>query len=81
MYDICGERDDGKVLNCPSGSPSIKVYVRTCSCYSNYLCFDGVHSMEFMLYYICWSSSATTLILFALSLSCIFFFQQVVADI
>ncbi|XP_047325787.1 NPC intracellular cholesterol transporter 1-like isoform X2 [Impatiens glandulifera] len=24
MYDICGKRDDGKVLNCPYGSPSIK---------------------------------------------------------
>uniref|UniRef100_A0A1J3K9G7 Niemann-Pick C1 protein n=1 Tax=Noccaea caerulescens TaxID=107243 RepID=A0A1J3K9G7_NOCCA len=24
MYDICGERSDGKVLNCPYGSPSIK---------------------------------------------------------
>lgn len=25
MYDICGERSDGKVLNCPYGSPSVKV--------------------------------------------------------
>ncbi|XP_065637744.1 uncharacterized protein LOC112012854 [Quercus suber] len=24
MYDICGERSDGKVLNCPYGSPSVK---------------------------------------------------------
>ncbi|XP_023634609.1 Niemann-Pick C1 protein isoform X2 [Capsella rubella] len=24
MYDICGERSDGKVLNCPYASPSIK---------------------------------------------------------
>ncbi|CAN1781816.1 NPC intracellular cholesterol transporter 1 [Linum perenne] len=24
MYDICGSRDDGKVLNCPYGSPSVK---------------------------------------------------------
>ncbi|KAL2499279.1 Patched family protein [Abeliophyllum distichum] len=24
MYDICGARSDGKVLNCPFGSPSIK---------------------------------------------------------
>ncbi|PSS21814.1 Niemann-Pick C1 protein [Actinidia chinensis var. chinensis] len=24
MYDICGERTDGKVLNCPYGSPSVK---------------------------------------------------------
>lgn len=24
MYDICGTRTDGKVLNCPYGSPSIK---------------------------------------------------------
>lgn len=24
MYDICGQRSDGKVLNCPSGSPSVK---------------------------------------------------------
>ncbi|XP_002510680.3 NPC intracellular cholesterol transporter 1 isoform X1 [Ricinus communis] len=24
MYDICGARDDGKVLNCPRGSPSVK---------------------------------------------------------
>ncbi|CAN6688278.1 unnamed protein product [Malus baccata var. baccata] len=23
MYDICGERSDGKVLNCPYGSPSV----------------------------------------------------------
>jgi hypothetical protein len=26
MYDICGERSDGKVLNCPYGSPSVKVH-------------------------------------------------------
>lgn len=25
MYDICGARSDGKVLNCPYGSPSVKV--------------------------------------------------------
>ncbi|KAF8410301.1 hypothetical protein HHK36_002827 [Tetracentron sinense] len=24
MYDICGHRSDGKVLNCPFGSPSVK---------------------------------------------------------
>lgn len=24
MYDICGKRKDGKVLNCPVGSPSVK---------------------------------------------------------
>ncbi|XP_058098545.1 uncharacterized protein LOC131243314 isoform X2 [Magnolia sinica] len=24
MYDICGQRRDGKVLNCPYGSPSVK---------------------------------------------------------
>ncbi|XP_022762939.1 Niemann-Pick C1 protein isoform X4 [Durio zibethinus] len=24
MYDICGQRSDGKVLNCPYGSPSVK---------------------------------------------------------
>ncbi|GFP98541.1 niemann-pick c1 protein [Phtheirospermum japonicum] len=24
MYDICGKRSDGKVLNCPVGSPSVK---------------------------------------------------------
>ncbi|CAI9753358.1 unnamed protein product [Fraxinus pennsylvanica] len=24
MYDICGARSDGKVLNCPVGSPSVK---------------------------------------------------------
>nr|GMD56052.1 Niemann-Pick C1 protein-like [Ipomoea batatas] len=24
MYDICGKRSDGKVLNCPFGSPSVK---------------------------------------------------------
>ncbi|XP_058191781.1 NPC intracellular sterol transporter 1-related protein 1-like [Rhododendron vialii] len=24
MYDICGERSDGKVLNCPYGSPSVR---------------------------------------------------------
>ncbi|XP_019086605.1 PREDICTED: Niemann-Pick C1 protein-like isoform X3 [Camelina sativa] len=24
MYDICGERSDGKVLNCPYASPSVK---------------------------------------------------------
>ncbi|XP_038878641.1 NPC intracellular cholesterol transporter 1-like [Benincasa hispida] len=24
MYDICGARSDGKVLNCPYGSPSVK---------------------------------------------------------
>lgn len=27
MYDICGERSDGKVLNCPYGSPAVKVYI------------------------------------------------------
>lgn len=26
MYDICGARSDGKVLNCPYGSPSVKVF-------------------------------------------------------
>lgn len=25
MYDICGNRSDGKVLNCPYGSPAVKV--------------------------------------------------------
>lgn len=25
MYDICGERSDGKALNCPYGSPSVTV--------------------------------------------------------
>ncbi|EOX97437.1 hypothetical protein QUC31_015707 [Theobroma cacao] len=24
MYDICGQRSDGKVLNCPYGTPSVK---------------------------------------------------------
>ncbi|KAI7727383.1 hypothetical protein M8C21_022916, partial [Ambrosia artemisiifolia] len=24
MYDICGTRSDGKVVNCPFGSPSVK---------------------------------------------------------
>ncbi|KAK4276452.1 hypothetical protein QN277_014600 [Acacia crassicarpa] len=24
MYDICGQRSDGKVLNCPFGSPAVK---------------------------------------------------------
>ncbi|KAF5943191.1 hypothetical protein HYC85_020833 [Camellia sinensis] len=24
MYDICGARSDGKVLNCPFGSPAVK---------------------------------------------------------
>ncbi|XP_065847366.1 uncharacterized protein [Euphorbia lathyris] len=24
MYDLCGTRDDGKVLNCPHGTPSVK---------------------------------------------------------
>uniref|UniRef100_A0A7N0U4X7 SSD domain-containing protein n=1 Tax=Kalanchoe fedtschenkoi TaxID=63787 RepID=A0A7N0U4X7_KALFE len=24
MYDICGEREDGKVLNCPYGTPSVE---------------------------------------------------------
>ncbi|RVW48307.1 Niemann-Pick C1-like protein 1 [Vitis vinifera] len=24
MYDICGERSDGKVLNCPYGTPAVK---------------------------------------------------------
>ena len=27
MYDICGARSDGKVLNCPYGSPSVKVFI------------------------------------------------------
>ena len=25
MYEICGNRSDGKVLNCPYGSPAVKV--------------------------------------------------------
>ena len=25
MYDICGQRSDGKVLNCPYGSEAVKV--------------------------------------------------------
>ncbi|XP_065621662.1 uncharacterized protein LOC136064179 [Quercus suber] len=24
MYDICGQREDGKLLNCPYSSPSVK---------------------------------------------------------
>jgi len=28
MYDICGKRSDGKVINCPFGSPAVKVYFR-----------------------------------------------------
>ena len=27
MYDICGARSDGKVLNCPFNIPSVKVSV------------------------------------------------------
>lgn len=27
MYDICGKRSDGKVINCPFGSPAVKVYL------------------------------------------------------
>lgn len=27
MYDICGEREDGKVLNCPYGTPAVTVDV------------------------------------------------------
>lgn len=32
MYDICGTREDGKVLNCPRGTPSVKVCVKSGSC-------------------------------------------------
>jgi len=28
MYDICGKRSDGKVINCPFGAPAVKVYLR-----------------------------------------------------
>ncbi|OMO54600.1 hypothetical protein COLO4_36400 [Corchorus olitorius] len=34
MYDICGTRSDGKVLNCPVGSPAVKV--------KNNLTVDGI---------------------------------------
>lgn len=27
MYDICGQRSDGKVLNCPYSSPAVKVSI------------------------------------------------------
>ncbi|KAK9164931.1 hypothetical protein Scep_000122 [Stephania cephalantha] len=27
MYDICGKRSDGRVLNCPYGSPSVKWFL------------------------------------------------------
>jgi len=27
MYDICGTRSDGKVVNCPFGSPAVKVFL------------------------------------------------------
>jgi len=27
MYDICGTRSDGKVVNCPYGSPAVKVFL------------------------------------------------------
>lgn len=26
MYEICGKRSDGKVLNCPNSVPSVKVH-------------------------------------------------------
>lgn len=32
MYGICGKRTDGKVLNCPFGSPSVKVLDRVSYC-------------------------------------------------
>lgn len=27
MYDICGKRSDGKIVNCPYGSPAVKVFL------------------------------------------------------
>ncbi|KAG5030500.1 hypothetical protein JHK85_014482 [Glycine max] len=27
MYDICGTRSDGKVVNCPHGSPAVKIFI------------------------------------------------------
>jgi len=34
MYDICGARSDGKVLNCPFPTSSVKV--GCCCCYYYY---------------------------------------------
>lgn len=33
MYGICGERSDGKILNCPYGFPSVEV---CCNCQQDY---------------------------------------------
>jgi hypothetical protein len=50
MYDICGAREDGKVVNCPFGSPSVKVSgfffflifnfknLDAAFCYSSWIC-------------------------------------------
>lgn len=49
MYDICGKRKDGKVLNCPFGSPAMKVFVRIVYCC---LCFSSrLIELDFLLYY------------------------------
>lgn len=41
MYDICGKRTDGKVLNCPFGSPAVKVLVGIVYCSQCQLCTTG----------------------------------------
>jgi hypothetical protein len=49
MYGICGKRKDGKVLNCPVGSPAMKVFVRIVYCC---LCFSSrLIELDFLLYY------------------------------
>ncbi|PPD94280.1 hypothetical protein GOBAR_DD08703 [Gossypium barbadense] len=40
MYDICGERSDGKVVNCPYGSPAVKL---TVSQDMNYIPWANLH--------------------------------------
>lgn len=42
MYDICGQRIDGKVLNCPYGTPSVEV----CSSHlARFLIIHVLHSV------------------------------------
>ncbi|KAL0313896.1 UNVERIFIED_CONTAM: NPC intracellular cholesterol transporter 1 [Sesamum angustifolium] len=44
MYDICGARSDGKVLNCPVGSPAVKYFKMD---QQNYDSFGGLDHVEY----------------------------------
>ena len=53
MYDICGQRTDGKVLNCPYASPSVKVYLTISFLFSS--SFELIINIVFVVSAAWWS--------------------------